>query len=194
MEKCRNTENRKHYQCGHFRASADMPRHGADNGSITVIALMVLVTLTLVGMMAMNTSSTDVLVAGNYCRHMENFYVADGGINREMAELGSGQYPVMNIESVNAVIGRDDALNPNAQANDIDTNGNTVADNVFDHSLPNGDYEFDIVYLGHFLPPPAYSASFFYRYDFNVNGYADPGRSNLNVTSRCYKIGPKPSG
>ena len=59
-----------------------------ENGSITVLALILLALLTLLGISATMTSSLEVQIAGNDDRHKKAFYEADGGteVGFEMLE------------------------------------------------------------------------------------------------------------
>lgn len=58
------------------------------DGSITVLALILLVLLTLLGIAATTTSSIEVQIAGNDDRHKKALYEADGGteVGFEMLE------------------------------------------------------------------------------------------------------------
>ena len=51
-----------------------------EKGSPLVIVLLITVLLTLIGMSVMNTSSTDLQMAGQHRRYTTAFYGADGGI------------------------------------------------------------------------------------------------------------------
>ena len=51
----------------------------SENGSITVLALIMLALLTLLGIAATMTSSIEVQIAGNDDRHKKALYEADGG-------------------------------------------------------------------------------------------------------------------
>jgi len=59
-----------------------------EDGSITVLALILLVLLTLLGIAATTTSSIEVQIAGNDDRHKKALYEADGGteVGFEMLE------------------------------------------------------------------------------------------------------------
>jgi hypothetical protein len=59
-----------------------------ENGSITVLALIMLALLTLLGISAIMTSSIEVQIAGNDDRHKKAIYEADGGteVGFEMLE------------------------------------------------------------------------------------------------------------
>jgi hypothetical protein len=145
-------------------------KNKSEQGSITVIALMILVVLTLLGITISRTSTIDVQIAGNEIPFKQNFYVAEGGINREAAEVGRGSYPVTNIN------------NPYQLANETAHSPR--------HNVAGTDYDFTLLYEGYFLPPQGYSVVHFSRYDYNVRDVETTG-GGVKITSRYYKIGPK---
>jgi hypothetical protein len=146
-----------------------------ERGNITVIALMILVVLTLAGIMASRTSTTDVQIAGNEIPYKQNFFIAEGGLNREASELGRGNYAVNQINT------------PKELANDAGQwNGDSLPSPT-PHVVAGTAYNFTLDYLGYFLPPPGYSVIHFSRYDYDI----DATGAKVNVDSRYYKIGPK---
>ena len=147
----------------------------SEQGSITVIALMILVVLTILGITISRTSTIDVRIAGNEIPFKQNFYVAEGGIHRESSEVGRGNYPVMNIN------------NPIQLANQ----GSAGLPAPAPHLVNGRAYDFTLDYLGFFLPPQGYSVVHFSRYDYDVNSFGDPDASRIRVASRYFKIGPK---
>jgi Tfp pilus assembly protein PilX len=64
-----------------------------ETGNITVIALMILIILTLIGISAGRTSNTDVTAARNLIPHKQDFYVAEAGQNMEAVKIGM-KYPL----------------------------------------------------------------------------------------------------
>jgi hypothetical protein len=163
----------------------------SEQGSITVIALMILVVLTILGITISRTATIDVQIAGNEIPFKQNFYVAEGGIHRESSEVGQGQYPVLNVQ------------NPSFLANQTGLdNGNGIEDAggegdpsslpaPIPHRVANRSYDFSLNYLGFYLPPQGYSVIHFSRYDYSVDAFGDPNASRIRVASRYYKIGPK---
>jgi hypothetical protein len=145
-------------------------RERHENGSITVIALMMLVVLTLIGIAVSRTSSTDIRIAANVVPYKQDFYVSEGGLHREAAELGRGNYPVPDIEI------------PMTLATHMDMGLPGPA-----HEVLGDPYEFSVDYLGFFNPPAGYSIIHFSRYDYLV----DVKGGNVRVASRYYKVGPK---
>ena len=141
-----------------------------ENGSITVIALMILVVLTIMGIAVTRTSTTDIRIAGNVVPYKQDFYVAEGGLHREAAELGRGNYPVPDIEI------------PVTLATHMDMGLPGPA-----HEVLGNPYEFSVDYLGYFNPPAGFSIIHFSRYDYLV----DVKGGNVRVASRYYKVGPK---
>jgi len=151
-----------------------------EQGSVTVIALMILVVLTLLGIMATRTATIDVRIAANEISYKQNFYVAEAGVFREALEIGRGNYPVTNISSAYDLADQDGLL-PNPP-------GGTLPGDV--HTFNNIAYDFVVGYLGFFLPPTGYSVIHFSRYDYGVNAQT-PVPDTVTVTSRYYKIGPR---
>jgi len=147
-------------------------KNQSEQGNITVIALMILVVLTLLGITITRTSTIDIQIAGNEIPYKQNFYVAEGGINREAAEIGQGNYPVLNINTFPVELANQTAHSPR-------------------HKVAGADYDFSLNYEGFFLPPQGYSVVHFSRYDYDVDSFGDPTGSNIHVGSRYYKIGPK---
>jgi len=147
-------------------------KNKSEQGSITVIALMILVVLTLLGITISRTTTIDVQIAGNEIPFKQNFYVAEGGINREAAEVGAGNYPVMNINTFPVELANQTAHSPR-------------------HKVAGADYDFSLEYEGFFLPPQGYSVVHFSRYDYDVESFGDPAGSRIRVKSRYFKIGPK---
>ena len=150
-------------------------KNQSEQGSITVIALMILVVLTILGITISRTSTIDVQIAGNEIPFKQNFYVAEGGIHRESSEVGRGNYPVMNIN------------NPIELANQ----GSAGLPAPAPHLVNGRAYDFTLDYLGFYLPPQGYSVIHFSRYDYDVESFGDPNASRIRVASRYYKIGPK---
>jgi len=154
-------------------------KNQSEQGSITVIALMILVVLTLLGITISRTSTIDVRIAGNEIPFKQNFYVAEGGIHRESSEVGRGNYPVLNINTA-------------AQLADHTGLSGGGALPLPDPHLVNGRaYHFTLDYLGFYLPPQGYSVLHFSRYDYDVESFGEPAGSRIRVASRYFKIGPR---
>jgi len=150
-----------------------------EEGSVVVIALMILVVLTLLGIMATRTATTDIRIAANETIYKKNFYVAEAAVWREALEIGRGNYPVVTISSGYLL----------ADENGKYPSGSLPGDA---HDFNNITYAFDVRYEGYFLPPSGYSVIHFSRYDYTVDANT-PAPDTVRVASRYYKIGPKAS-
>jgi hypothetical protein len=60
--------------------SVSLIRTGNERGMALILALVMLVLLTILGAWALDTSSTDLKIAGNSTKFLNAFYTADGGI------------------------------------------------------------------------------------------------------------------
>jgi hypothetical protein len=142
----------------------------SEEGSVIIIAFILLVVLTLIGVVATRTSTIDIQIASNEIPYKRNFYVAEGGIQREAAEVGRGSYAIANVKT------------PQTLA--TETSGGLPAPA---HEVLGESYDFQVDYVGFFTPPSGYSVLHFSRYDYNI----DVTKSNVRVAARYYKIGPK---
>jgi hypothetical protein len=145
-----------------------------EEGNVLILAFIFLVILTLIGVFATRTAQMDMQIASNEIPYKRNFYIAEGGLYREAAELGRGNYPVTDINSAQLLASRV---------------GGTVTGTLPNpaHAIFGQTYDFHVRYVGFFPPPPGYSALHFTRYDYNVDSTANL----VGVESRLYKIGPK---
>jgi len=67
----------------------DKIQKGNENGFILVVALVLLVTLTLVGTTAHIVTSTDIKIGGNFRDSAQAFYIAQAGIEHARSVLNS---------------------------------------------------------------------------------------------------------
>jgi hypothetical protein len=143
----------------------------SEEGNLTIVAFVLLVVLTLVGIFATKTAQLDLQTAYNEVPYKQNFYIAEGGVNREAAELGRGMYPVPNVSNPSPLL----------------TNTTKTLPGFPDTYLAT------IRYLGYYPAPSGYSALHFNRYDYWVDARAGGTASSgqVRVASRLYKIGPK---
>ena len=158
-----------------------------EQGSVTVIALMILVVLTLLGIMATRTSTIDIRIAANEISYKQNFYAAEAGTFREALEIGRGNYPVTDISSAHDLKKLED---------DLCADGSALPGEA--HIVNNITYTFFVKYEGYYLPPAGYSVIHFSRYDYGVDVNppdvtTPPPANSVRVASRYYKIGPKAS-
>lgn len=137
-----------------------------DNGYVTIVALILLIGLTIIGMSASTTSNTDILVARNLVPFKQDFYMAEGGQNKEAIKIARGDYPVL----------------------DTSVSGVQLAEST-DEILPGDSYDYTIKYEGVHTPPSGYSALHYTRYDYSVT--TKGGDSGVTIDSRYYSIGPR---
>ena len=143
--------------------------HG-QRGNVTAIALMLLIVLTLLGVMATRTATTDIRIARNEIPYKQNFYISEGGIHREAAEIGRGNYAVMNLNTPVVLATQNSSSLPGPA-----------------HEVNGKPYDFTVSYEGFYRPPAGYSAIHFSRYDYSIDATAE----NVGIETRYYKIGPK---
>lgn len=55
-----------------------------ENGSILIIALLLLAVMSVLGTLLMSTSTTEIQISGNYRNNQESFYVADRALEYSM--------------------------------------------------------------------------------------------------------------
>jgi hypothetical protein len=67
-----------------------------ENGVVVVAALMILVLLTIIGVVSINYSNTEVQIAGNELVSQQNFYMAEGAALLAIEELESKTVDIKN--------------------------------------------------------------------------------------------------
>lgn len=153
-----------------FMTRENPSKSGTQQGSVTIIALMMLVVLTLLGVSVTRTSTTDIQIAANEIPFKQNFYLAEGGLHRESAELGRGNYPLVDVNTPGELANQSSSGLPGLP-----------------HEINGTSYDFTVDYLGNFQPPAGYSTIHFSRYDY----FIDVRGGNVRVAARYYRIGPK---
>lgn len=148
----------------------------SEEGNLTIVAFVLLVVLTLVGIFATKTAQVDLQTAYNEVPYKQNFYIAEGGVNREAAELGRGMYAVTNVSQPQVLATQSSGSLPGSE-----------------HKVLGHSYNFSINYLGYFPAPSGYSALHFNRYDYRVEARAGgtAASGEVRVASRLFKVGPK---
>ena len=68
-----------------------------DKGSVIVVALLLLVTMTLIGITATNTSVFESTIIGNEHRYQIDFYIADSGWKEAAMWLDNAAGPPANV-------------------------------------------------------------------------------------------------
>jgi len=152
----------------------------SEEGNVTIIAFVLLVVLTLIGIFATRTAQIDMLTAYNEVPYKQNFYIAEGGLNREAAELGQGMYSVQKVFSP-LLLATQAGLYPSGTLPGVE------------HKVLGKSYDFTVRYIGSYIPPSGFSAIHFSRYDYSVDAWAGGTASSgrVHVGSRLFKVGPK---
>ena len=162
-----------------------------EQGSITIVALLILVVLTILGITLTRTTTLDLRIGTNELVRKQNFYETEGGVYREAAEVGEGNnYVVTNVNQPHKVAAQ--VIGNATDTGIFNSFGARVTPSLpgASHQIPvvGGTlYDFQADYAGFFLPPKGYSVDQFSRYDFNINADIN----NVNVNARFYRIGPK---
>ena len=66
--------------------SREHTAHG-ERGSVLIVALIMIVLLTIIGISASKTSEIEIMIAGNERVAKENFYIAEGSVRRAVMAL-----------------------------------------------------------------------------------------------------------
>ena len=142
-----------------------------EEGSAIVVVFVLLVVLTLLGVFSTRTATIDIQIASNEIPCQQNFYIAEGGVHREAAEVARGSYPVANVLA--------------SQTLATQASGSLPAPTP--HWVNGNSYSFQVDYLGFFSPPAGYSILHFSRYDYDIQAT----RGGVTVRGRYFKIGPR---
>ena len=143
----------------------------SEEGSVIILAFILLVVLTVIGMFATRTSTIDIQIAANEIPYRQNFYIAEGGVQREAAEVSRGSYPIVDVKA--------------AQTLATQASGTLPAPSP--HQVDGQSYNFQVDYVGFFTPPAGYSTLHFSRYDYDIQAQ----QNNVQIAARYFKIGPK---
>ncbi len=141
-----------------------------EKGSALVIALLILVLLTLMGISATTTSTIEVQMAGSEKFYEMSFYAAESGWQTALNWL-DGQYP-----GVTKNLGYDQATTTYTEDNFAAPDGISLAgDN-------NSEYFVKIEFVGT-APVPGYGTNF-RRFNYRVNseGRVNPGGTGSSIS------------
>jgi hypothetical protein len=146
-----------------------------EEGSAMVLAFVFLVVLTLIGVFSARTATIDIQIASNEIPYQQNFYIAEGGLHREAAEVGRGCYAISNAKEPCSLV--------------VWNVGNSTAGlpPPVPHEINGRSYNFEVAYMGFFPPPAGYSILHFSRYDYDIS----TAQGGVTVRARYFKIGPK---
>ena len=125
-----------------------------EKGSALVIALFVLVFLAILGLAALNSTDIELFATKNTRDFKENFYIADGGLNREiMSSLGYPLYPTPEEQRIMGPFRV--ARAENGTFPDCPIDGNCTGTNATlgdDHFVINNFYDYALDFRGRTQP------------------------------------------
>lgn len=135
-------------------------------GYITVSAIFILAILTVLGISVSHISNTDIWISRNEAISDNDFYIAEGGLRREVQELGRGSYRAAEFFRRHVVATHDSIPHP--------------------HTVMGEPYAFTVEYVGRFPPVKGFSAKAFSRYDYTI----DIVKNRARLRGRYYIVGP----
>ncbi len=156
-----------------------------DGGSVIVLAMIMLLVVTIIGVSSINTTTTETTIAGNERLYNISFYAA---------EAARGYVPPHTAlyHGDNVIIGgelsfpSDDGVDNDGDG-DIDEQGE-----MFRLSSNNSSFDGSVEYTGRSQPPRAsgYEANKFtaHTYEITCNGYSSDN-TETTIESGFYRIG-----
>ena len=190
----------------------------SEDGSVMLVAIMILMLLTLIGIAATNTTSIENLIAGNEKVYKQDFYIAEGGTTLEASHVGYAGvnglytwYEISDPTTYNQLLfpktsidydpsGNDispsvvtDILNKNAPYTDglplVNDATTWPRQNLMNNTADNNyDYAYLVTYLYPDVPPKGMNATKFSFYKFRING-----QRQAAIEMGGGKVGPKSS-
>ena len=178
-----------------------------EQGSVILLAMLILIVLTILGIASLNTSTIEFQIVGNEKIYQRNFNIAESGDKKEAYYVGHSSkdwYTLKNPLNFNHFLNPSDAADYDP-GNDT---GKGTAD--FDKSdaatwpsenLLNdtADNKYDYVYLTTYLnpddPPKGYDAGSFSGYKFRMNSqnFSKPSKGVSAIEIAGIKVGVKVS-
>lgn len=161
-----------------------------EKGFVLILAMVMLVVLSLLGLWAMTTATNEIIIAGNEQEYEKRFNIGEGGANVESGDIGFSQkdyYKISNPTKYNRLLYPTSAGSYDPSGDDFEERSGFAysagyqpddgdettwpRDNVLDDT---NDDEFDYGYLVTYLypdaPPKGYDATSFSGYKFRING------------------------
>lgn len=119
-------------------------------GSILIVTIVVLVLLTVMGLVATNTTTTDLMIASNDRDYKQEFFTADGGLNMEFQFIPSYSIPLTVPEQkthMSYYLVKSDG-NYFEEISSSDTN----TENATEHYVGSREYKYAILFDGREQP------------------------------------------
>lgn len=140
------------------------------DGYITVSVIFILALLTVLGISVSNIANTEIWISRNEAISDQDFYVAEGGLRREVQALGNGRYRATTFSTPHVVAAQD---------------GSEVSAQPL-HTAMGELYDFKVSYIGRFPPVKGFSAKMFSRYDYTI----EVVKNSTRIRGRYFIIGP----
>jgi hypothetical protein len=161
-----------------------------ENGSILLIAMMLLFILSLLGTFALNTTEFEIKIAANQQNWEKDFNISEGSAKLEATKVGYARtgvnewYEISDPDTFNQYLVPPDAnfdpgsdMDPTksipATFDDAAADDYTLwpRENMIQDPADNlYDYAYLVTYLFPSLPPKGYDSSTFSGYKFRING------------------------
>lgn len=172
-----------------------------EKGFVLIFSMVMLIVITLLGVWALNTSTTEVLVASNEQEFEKSFQISEGGVFSEGGKVGyskKGWYSVSNPNNLNKILTPSTStdFDPGQDLSSANPNGVKAADPatwplenlIGNYSSGNKemDYSYMVTYLKPDQPPKGTDATKYTGYKFRLNG-----NQQVDVEAGGIKVGPK---
>jgi len=156
-----------------------------ENGTITVVAMLVLAMLSVMGISSINTASIEIEIAGNEKQFVRDFYVADGAWKIALQWLN-------NRSSAPGAVNTSGDIVRNYGNGGEDVTNDTFADGTEDGSLEGTKYWFKVELTpgspagGTKVPG---SSDEYRRFSYLVTSNADRKHEIVVRTNKVYRVG-----
>jgi Tfp pilus assembly protein PilX len=177
-------------ECASFVPLFSRPARSLDNqrGTALVLALVMLALMSILGVMSLSTSTTEVGISGNYRSSQQAFYAADRAVEYSMTN--EQIFDTIGTGTIDLVADAD-TTNATATTND-DHIANIAAETGNSGLQAAGDNQVTYLTSGA-LPPgtgsdPTYFQSRYYIITVNAEG---PSNSTARVETQVARIVPK---
>ena len=162
-----------------------------ENGAIIFVAIVFLALLTLVGVSSINTSTTEVRIAGNAQDNKIEFYVADSGWKQGAMWLNDYAGPPSYINNSGSIVrnfgdGDSDVLNNDFPAGTEDSPNDSTANDMSYYAIP---YWFKVTHLPYETHTVEGSSKSYKRHYYRVDSNANRTQEVEVVLSKIFKIG-----
>jgi hypothetical protein len=185
-----------------------------EDGYVLIVGVMLLFVSTILGLMVISSSKTEIILSGAQQRYEDELNTAEGGADAEAAAVGTGVTIIRNSSQRSYDVvdpsTQDTILSPTSSetdalfdpGEDMDTSsGITVTlspetpatqwpmENLLQSDKDSDDrydYHYRVVYSHYGEPPKGFDASSFSSYFYDISA-----RKNTQIDMGGQKVGPK---